>query len=144
MQALVLHGETHFMVELEWSRDHRRWFLVRVDPNPPDSAVTLLLYRHAIAMAAEEIQPDRGGTMSNESPERDRVAREETLAAVGGVAEAFARWQERVAYLIDHMCWMAQTVHHAHHRDAENESRTWQTCTCSLCSSTVRAIRGEK
>ena len=56
MQALVLHGERHWMVELEWSADHRRWFLVRIDPNPPDSAVTLLLYRHAIRMAAGAVQ----------------------------------------------------------------------------------------
>lgn len=56
MQALVLHDELHFMVELEWSAEHRRWILVRVDPRPIDSATTLLLYRRAICMASEVIK----------------------------------------------------------------------------------------
>lgn len=82
--------------------------------------------------------------MSPYSPELDRARRYETLNAMGEMAKAFEGWQARVAQLLDHMCWMAQTIHQAYHHDAGNESRTWQTCTHAFCSSTVRAIRGEK
>ena len=66
------------------------------------------------------------------------------MESCGGRPSSVVFVPPRVAGLIDHMCWMEQTVHQAYHHDVANVGRLWTSCTHAFCLSTVRKIRGPR
>ncbi len=48
--------------------------------------------------------------------------------------------------VIEHMEWMANTVHQAHHTEPEQMDKAWKECTHAFCKSTgiiVKEARSE-
>ncbi len=49
---------------------------------------------------------------------------------------------ELLPRIVEHMEWMANTVHQAHHTEPECMDKAWKECPHAYCKSTAIVIKG--